>query len=185
MKTFRSLLKSLGACENEIKWASDKPIEEVVATCPRGDWLLWLAQKIELALQIRTLAKGHCAATVMHLMKDERSINAVKTAIAFGQGRANIEELSDAFDAADDAADDAAAPDAASDAAAYCADAADPYAAPYSDEAVASAAAAGAAVAASRRCAAKIKNEKETADICRKYIGKLIIEKVSELLNTI
>jgi len=49
---------------------------------------LWLHQRTNKEdLKVRTLAKGHCANTVRHLMKDERSLKAVDTAIAYGEGR--------------------------------------------------------------------------------------------------
>ena len=129
MKTFKEYLKSVDACQSAIDWAGDKPIEQVVAECHRGDWLLWLAKKCGVELQPLTLAKGHCANTVRHLMTDERSLKAVDVAILFGEGRATREELDDAASAA--------------------------YAA----------------------------NQQETADICRKYIGDLIIEKVNQTIN--
>jgi hypothetical protein len=75
MKTFNQYLKSLEACQTAIDWAGDKTIEQVVADCHRGDWLLWLAKKCGVELQPLTLAKGHCANTVRHLMSDERSVN--------------------------------------------------------------------------------------------------------------
>ena len=126
--TFHEYLKSVNACSPAVEWADDKTVEEVVAKCHRGDWLLWLAKKCDIGLQPLTLAKGHCANTVRHLMKDEQSIKAVDTAIAFGEGRASREEL-----------------DAAASAAARAYDAAD-------------------------------SNRQQTADICRKYIGDLIID---------
>jgi hypothetical protein len=98
--TFKELLIELDACPTAREWAGDMPIEEVVSTCHRGDWLLWLAKKVDVDLQLLTLAKGHCANTVRHLMKDERSINAVDVAIAFGEGKATREELDDAAYAA-------------------------------------------------------------------------------------
>ena len=146
MKTFKEYLKSLDACEPAIDLAGDKPIEQIVAECHRGDWLLWLAKKCGVELQPLTLAKGHCANTVRHLMTDERSLKAVDVAIAFGEGKATREELDDAASAAD----------------AYA------YAASAADAAFASAYAA---------------NQQETADICRKYIGELIIQKVNQILN--
>jgi hypothetical protein len=147
--TFTEYLKSINACSDAIEWAESKTVEEVVATCHRGDWLLWLASKCDIGLQPLTLAKGHCANTVRHLLKDDRSIKAVDTAIAFGEGRATREELDAAYAyAAAGAAYDATA------AAAY------------------TAAAAGA-----------IENRLQAADICRKYIGDLIIEKVNQHLN--
>jgi hypothetical protein len=151
--TFKELLIKLDACEEAKEWARDMPIEEVVATCHRGDWLLWLAKKVDVDLRLRTLAKGHCANTVRHLMKDERSIKAVDVAIAFGEGKATREEL---------------------DAAAYAAVAAVAAAAGAAAAAYAAAGAAYAAVAANRQ---------QAADICRKYIGEALIEKVNQLLT--
>ena len=173
MKTLKQYLESLKACDDAIEWAGDKPIEQVVTECHRGDWLLWLAKKCGVELQPLTLAKGHCANTVRHLMTDERSVKAVDVAIAFGEGRATRDELDAAAAAAADAAAAAYADaDAAADAAAYAADAA-----------YASAAAAAAAYAADADADAAVANQQQTADICRKYIGDLIIEKVNQTLN--
>ena len=143
MTTFHELLIDLHACRPAIYWAGDKTIEQVIAECRRGDWMLWLAKRVNIGLQPLTLAKGHCAATVLHLMKDERSRKAVQAAIDFGEGKITKAELAAAYVAA-----------AAASVAAY-----------------ADAAAAG------------TKNKLATADICRKYIGQLIIDKVNELLK--
>jgi hypothetical protein len=173
MKTFNQYLKSLEACQTAIDWAGDKTIEQVVADCHRGDWLLWLAKKCGVELQPLTLAKAHCANTVRHLMTDERSIKAVDVAIAFGEGRATRDEL-----------DTAAYANARAAAAAYASAAA--YAA--ADVAAAAAAAVAADVAAAAydataAAAARDANRLQTADICRQYIGDLIIQKVNSILN--
>ena len=185
----KELLIKLNACNEAIEWAGDRTIEEIVKDCDRGDWLLKLAKKIDIELQPLTLAKGHCANTVRHLMKNERSIKAVDMAIAFGEGRATMEELNNAADAAivGDASYAAYAADIVMDAddvydagatAAYAANAANAasYAASY-----AAADAAYAAYAAAAAYAAEKQNQKETAEICRKYIGQLIIDKCNEL----
>ena len=100
------LLIKLNACQDAREWAADKTWEEVYNTCERGDWLLWLFFRTNPDdLQLLTLARGHIANTVRHLMKDERSINAVDVAIAFGEGKATREELENASAAA--SADDA------------------------------------------------------------------------------
>jgi hypothetical protein len=163
--TFTEYLKSINACSDAVEWAANKTVEEVVATCHRGDWLLWLAYKCDIGLQPLTLAKGHCANTVRHLLKDDRSIKAVDTAIAFGEGRATREELDAAYAAAYASARAAAyaAAAASARAAAYAAAAADAY---YDADA-----------------AAAIENRLQTADICRKYIGDLIIQKVNSIIN--
>jgi len=160
-QSMKELLIQLRACEDACEWAGDKTIEEIVDQCHRGDWMLWLAKKVDIGLQPLTLAKGHCANTVRHLMKDERSIRAVDAAIAFGEGNLTKDELYSAASAAD------AAYAASAYSAAYAADAAS-YA--YGTNAAASAA-----------YAALLQNQKETANICRKYIGQLIIDKCNEL----
>ena len=101
----KELLIKLNACDEAKDWAADKTWEEVYNTCPRGDWLLWLFKKTNSNdLQLLTLTKGHCANTVRHLMKDERSTKAVDAAIAFGEGRISKEELDEAVASAADAA---------------------------------------------------------------------------------
>ena len=182
----KELLQKLNACKDAIEWAGDKSWQEIYNTCHRGDWLLWLFKRTNPDdLQLLTLAKGHCANTVRHLMKDERSIKAVDAAIAFGEGKISRDELDAAVAYADyaayaDAADyyaafaasaaayvDASA--AASAAAAFAAaDAAAAYAAYVTDAAYA--AYDGAAYAYSAAAAAKKENQQLTADICRKYL---------------
>ena len=160
----KELLMKLNACKDAREWAGDKSWEEIYNTCHRGDWLLWLFKRTNPDdLQLLTLAKGHCAKTVRHLMKDERSIKAVDAAIAFGEGKISRDEL--------DAADAAAFAASASAAAAY-ASAASAASAAYAAYAAAYAAAAASddAYAAYVADAAKKENQQLTADICRKYL---------------
>ena len=138
----KELLNKLKACQEAMEWAGDKSWQEIYNTCHRGDWLLWLFKRTNPDdLKLLTLAKGHCANTVRHLMKDERSIKAVDAAIAYGEGKISREEL------------DAAASAAYAAYAAYAAAASsdDAYAAYVAD-------------------AAKKENQQLTADICRKYL---------------
>ena len=117
MKKLDSLLRELGACSDAKKWASGRTIEEVVETCERGDWLLWLAAKIKINKRKLFLAKGYCARTIYHLMKDERSKKAINVAILYGENKATEKELVDAADTAAAAYAAYAAADTAADAA--------------------------------------------------------------------
>ena len=153
MKTLKELLTELNACNEANGWVSDKNIEDAVKEVERGDWLLWLAKKIDIPIKPLTLAKARCAKTVIHLMKDQRSIDAVNLAEKYGL----TDEISD--DDLKNAADAAAYYDAAADAAAY-------YAA-----------------SAAADDAAKTKNQLQTAYICREILGELIINRVNELLK--
>ena len=180
--TLKELLVELNACENAREFVNDMEIEESVATVQRGDWLLWLAQRVGIDIRPLTLAKARCAKTVIHLMKDERSINAVNIAEKFGLGEVTLDELNAAYSAAYSAAR----------AATYAADAADAADAAYSaaDASYSAASAADACYSAARAAAyaadaaysARTKNKKLTADICREILGQLIIDKVNLML---
>ena len=178
MKTIHVLLEDLGACDDAREWAKDyKTVDEIVANCHRGDWLLWLAQKVGMGIKPLTLAKVNCAKTVIHLMKDERSLNALKVAEKFAlTDEVTLDDLREASRSAYDAAAYAAAaaayawtPAAAAYAAADAAAAAAYAAAAYADAAAAAYAAAD----------ARTKNRLETADICRRDVGDLLIKLVN------
>ena len=149
----KELLEKFNACKEARDWVGDKTLEEAWNTCHRGDWMLWLYQRMyPNNLRELTFAKGHCANTVRHLMKDDRSLKAIDTAITFGEGRIDRDEL---------------------DAVAVAAAAAAAYAAAYADAAaVAAAAYAAAAYTAytAYTAAAKKQNQQLTADICRQYL---------------
>src|SRR5690606_7247773 len=124
--------------------------QEAWQACHRGDWMLWIAQRVGVDLRTLTRAKALCALTVRHLMKDERSIKACEVAIKFADGEATREELDAAADDADAAAYAAYAAAHAADDAAYAAYAADDaaYVAAYSAHAAYAAADAAAYAAA-------------------------------------
>jgi hypothetical protein len=165
MNPLKQKLKELNACNEAMVWAGERTIEQAVKDCHRGDWLLWLGQRLEIDHRKLTLAKGHCANTVRHLMKDQRSIQGVDAAIAYGEGKIGKKKLSAAA---------AAAAAASSGYAAYAAySAASAYSAAYS--------AAVNDITAAYDFAAKQATQKQTADICRKYIGQLIIDKFNTL----
>ena len=141
----KELLIKLDACQDARDWAQDKNWEEIYNTCHRGDWLLWLFKKTNPNdLRQLTLAKGHCANTVRHLMKDPRSIAGVDAAIAFGNSEISEIDLNNATYAV------------------YAAYANVAYAATYAYATYTD--------AAYTDAAAKTKNQLETANICRKYL---------------
>jgi hypothetical protein len=176
-QTMQRLIE-LGACKEAREWAKDKTAQECWEQCHRGDWLLWWAKKEGVGLRELTLAKGRCAETVIHLMKDQRSKKAVQAAIDYGNGLITDDQLRTAYAAADAAYAAVYAADAAADAAVYAA--ADAYAAYAADAAAAYAAAADDAYAAAAyadaayadaRMKAREENQKKTADIVRATIN--------------
>ena len=109
MKTTK--LKNLNACRDAVEWTKTQK-SPILAwrNCERGDWMLWLAKKLNVDDKKLTMAKAMCAKQVEHLMKDQRSKDALQACFDYVNGKITREELS------------AAAADAY--AAAYAADAA-------------------------------------------------------------
>jgi len=164
-KTLKDFLKEHDACRDGYLFAKDLTLEQFLNSCERGDWILWLFAKSNPdSLKELTLAKGHCANTVRHLMKDIRSISAVDAAIAFGEGKINKKELRTAYNTAYAATNIAYATYAAT----YAAVSTNIAYAAYAASAAASAAEYAAKYAAEYPC--KKSNQKLTADICRKYL---------------
>lgn len=136
-------------CEDAIEFRSQyTTFKEAWKNCPRGDWMLWIAKRLDVDMKVLTRAKAKCALTVRHLMKDQRSIDACEIALKFADGLATIEELNKSA----------------------------AYAAAYAAAAAAYAAAADYADADA--AAARAKNRKETADICRDILTKVVFEKL-------
>lgn len=132
-----------------------KTFEEAWNACELGDWMLWIAAKLEADIRILTLAKGLCANTVKHLMKDKRSIAAVDAAIAFGSGEIDGNEFKTAAYASHAAA---------------CV-----YTTAYL-------AASAYAVASGNGSTSAIKrHQKQTADICREVLTNEVLRLISEL----
>ena len=193
----KDLIEKYKGCKEAIEWAGDMTVQEAWETCHRGDWMLLVYSKIYKNLRELTLAKGHCANTIRHLLSDERSKEAIDVAIAFGMGEATKDELKAAADsayaaacaAADSAAaaacaaaDSAAAAEAAAYSAADSASAAEAaafsaYAAAFSSAYISASCAASTAYSAAATCADaaaaasdRLKNQQQTADICREFL---------------
>ena len=153
MKTIK--LERLNACCDAIEWArKQKSSIEAWNNCPRGDWMLWIASKVGVDKRLLTLAKGKCAETVIHLMKDQRSKDAVKAAIDYGNRLIDDNQLKTAYVAATYVAYAGAATYVA-----YAGAAADAYAG----------------------AAAKKNNQMLTASICREVLTKNVLMKYKKL----
>ena len=168
-------LEKLSACREAIEWVKDqKSPEKAWQNCHRGDWMLWIAKKLDVDDRLLTLAKATCANQARHFMTDQRSLDALDACFRYANGELTREELNTfayaAYAAASDAAD---AADYAAYAAYYAAAAA--YAA--SDAAYAAAAADDAASAT----AARKESLKKSADICREILTDVVLQKYKNI----
>lgn len=165
-------IEKYNPCQEAVRFRKEfDSFQEAWEACPRGDWMLWIAQRVGVDLRTLTRAKALCALTVKHLMKDERSVRACEVSLKFADGEATLEELAAAVYAAASAV--YAAASAATYAAAYAA-----YAAAnryrYTDVAIY---AASATIYASAINTGR-ENQKQTADICRENLTEVVFEKL-------
>lgn len=175
--THKTEIEKYNACKEAVEYRKQfKTFKEAWENCLRGDWMLWIAKRAGVNKRTLTLATARCAKTVVHLMKDERSIKAVEVAENYGQGLVSVTELENAASAA--CAAYATAADAYDAYAAYAAyatatyaDAYDAYASTY-----ASAYASVYASAAYAYDAARKENQLQTANICRELLTEEILK---------
>ena len=94
-------IERFNPCEDALEFRKKyKTFRVAWNNCPRGDWMLWLAEKLQVDRRLLVLTGGHCANTVRHLMGNERSTKGVDACIAYGEGRIGEDELDAAMDAA-------------------------------------------------------------------------------------
>jgi hypothetical protein len=198
--TFSSQLIKLHACAEAFLWAKGKTLKRAWVTCPRGDWMLWLAVKTGIDPKLRVLAACDCARTALKYVKqgELRPLAAIETAERWASGDpavtlAMVEDAAwAAWAVADAAARAARAAWAAADAggaaeAAFAAGAAADAAAgaaadaAWADWAVADAAARAARAAADAAGAtARTKSLKSCAELVR---GRITASMVSAALK--
>lgn len=160
-------------CEEALKWYNQQPLTKAAwENCHRGDWMLWIAHKLNVNIRTLTLAKAYCAKTIYHLLEKQGSREAIVAAINFGRGLIDEKELVNAASAATYITNIAACT------ATYAADISTYVAAVINIGDYAAHTAANAAVNANAANVAKIKNQKKTADICRKYLTEAVFEKI-------
>ncbi len=175
-------LKNLGACCEAIVWVGARDVADCWPICERGDWMIWLAKRVDVDERVVTLAKCGCARLALPYARGDAARIAIETAEAWTRGEATIEQLRRAAAVAHDAS---TAESYASEAAYGAADAA--YSA-YSAASVASAAACAADAAfyadASDTTKPKTKTLAECADIVRKYISwEMVAAAYKEMLR--
>ncbi len=78
MNAIQYHLNRLKACKPALKWArtQDNPLDAWI-TCPRGDWLLWLALKLGVERRVVVQAACACARLALPFSEDERPLRAI------------------------------------------------------------------------------------------------------------
>ncbi len=187
-----AVMEKLYACDEATKWvesSSRLTCKEIWSECPSASWMLWLYQRADP--DHKTAVRIACAiarTALVHVPKNEkRPERCIEVVEMWLEDRAMIDEVRNArLDAAAASDADAAAATAAASAASYTSDAAAAAsAASYAADAASAASYTAAAAAAAATTdaatdaaadAARIKSQKQSANIVRKYIAWSDIE---------
>ena len=125
MNSALSLMKSLGACSEAVKWfKSQSSVEEAWTNCNHTDWLIWIAGRLGIDKKILVLLACECAESVLEYIPkgEERPRLAIEAARGWCKGEVGADEVHSAAAAAYATAANAAAyATAAANAAAYAA----------------------------------------------------------------
>ena len=100
------LLRSKRACTEAIDWTAARhkmTPARMWATCPRGDWMLWIAGRVDIDRRLLVRAACDCARLSLKYVKkgEKRPLVAIQTAEKWCQGKATIKSVRSASDAAD------------------------------------------------------------------------------------
>lgn len=111
---FQTWLKKHYACEPALNWLGDRDPETAWRECPRADWMLWAAGRLDVDRKTQVTIACRIARKVLHLVPagEDRPRIAIETTERWVRGEATIEEVQvarrNAYAAADVAADAAA-----------------------------------------------------------------------------
>jgi len=121
---YLELLREFCACAEALNWYDQQSSEQAWLSCERGDWMLWIASKLNVDRKIIVLAACDCVETSLQYITigENRPRVAIEAARGWAVGTATIEDVKIAADAAAAAA--YAAHAVAAHAAAHAADAA-------------------------------------------------------------
>lgn len=166
-------LQANKACSSSIQWIEEKNIqslEEALYVCDRGDWLLWMATKLNVDKRRLVLCAALCAHTVIKYMQDPRSRNAVRIAFLWGRGKTTYAQLEKAKTKALAAITAAKTVDTVTYAAAWAA----AWATIPTD-------AIWAAITVADAAIDKKSNQLRTAEIARKILTEDVLKKIKEI----
>jgi len=146
LQTLHDQLVAIRACSDAVEWVGTRTIEQAWAECERGDWMLWLAGRIDIDRKLLVSAACACAEPALAFVRagEDRPRLAIEVARAWCVGTATLDDVR---------------------AAAYAA-----YAYAASSAADAASAASYAAYAYAAADATRKENQQLTADICRQYL---------------
>src|SRR3990172_9331619 len=89
-------LVKMDACAEAVEWARTQPsLARAWRVCPRGDWMLWLAEKRHVDRKRLTWVACQCARTALRYVPDgeARPLRCIEVTEAWTRGEATLDEV--------------------------------------------------------------------------------------------
>ena len=87
-------LESMHACSEAIKWVGNRGIKTAWRDCPRGDWMLWIAGRLEIDHKLLVLAACDCAETALkYAPDDDRPAKCIEVTRKWCEGKATTDDV--------------------------------------------------------------------------------------------
>ena len=93
--TLRDQLVAIRACSDAVEWVGTRTIEQAWAECERGDWMLWLAGRIDIDRKLLVSAACACAEPALAFVRagEDRPRLAIEVARAWCVGTATLDDV--------------------------------------------------------------------------------------------
>jgi len=100
--TLKSQLTEMSACMSAVNWVNKRGIKTAWRDCPRGDWMLWLAGRLDIDRKLLVLAACDCAETALQYVPEgeARPAKAIQTSRNWCNGTATMKDCCKAAAAA-------------------------------------------------------------------------------------
>lgn len=99
---FSERLEQMGACTEAVEWVGRKGIRKSWETCERGDWMLWLAGRIDIDRKLLMLCACDCAERGLKYVPEgeDRPAEAIRITRLWVDGKATIQDMHEGRNAA-------------------------------------------------------------------------------------
>ena len=93
--TLHDQLVAIRACSDAVEWVGTRTIEQAWTACERGDWMLWLAGRIDIDRKLLVSAACACAEPALAFVRagEDRPRLAIEVARAWCVGTATLDDV--------------------------------------------------------------------------------------------
>ena len=92
---FTDKLNDMHACSEAVRWVGKRGLMTAWRDCPRGDWMLWLAGRLDINRKLLVLAACDCAETALQYVPEgeDRPAKCIQITRDWCNGTASLDDV--------------------------------------------------------------------------------------------